>query len=182
MLVGTGNLVDGCVTHPKIANNAVEAINILDGTITPAKLAYNVDNLVAYNQTQASRDLAASGDGLVQTLVLSNANANYDRLFCFASGYSKLTSPSGTHVYARIKLHNGAGVIGNEFVTHIINSGATSHTAHITFCVPMVLIAGTHYTKGTGFTLGVHASNAGSAGGGQVVYCNNLIVEGRVLV
>lgn len=125
--------------------------------------------LAGYNVTPIARTTV----GALQAVVLSDAQTSYDQLLVLVTGDLEAASQNIT----TLNLHNGTAEIGTA-VTLI--TGPTATTARVSWAYAYVLVAGTHYTKATGFTLSgyVHATNAGLSGAG--IKSNNMIVVGCV--
>ena len=127
--------------------------SIEDADITDCRISKRATVIehVGYSQTQASVGLTAgAGFSDILTVAITNAQATYSKLIATADGYT--SQPTTSQADMVITKDNVA--VGST--TQIINGN--TGTDQNAYALTRVLLAGTDYTRGTGFTLKLRAS------------------------
>ena len=131
--------------------------------ISPLVALNNILTILAKNQTRVNTDSATFAT--LHTYTLTNAQADYDFIKVEFVGAAN-TSSTNKGV---IGVFNGNTQISGD--STIVNETTVNFSIGVSGLIPIsgfvILVAGTDYTKGTGFTINIKGiGNGGSAGNG----------------
>lgn len=135
---------------------ASESTSIADADITDARciLAEKQERLLQYNDTQAT---TSTTDSNMQSITITNAEASYPYLAVMACGEFASSASTSTST-SEIIFYDGSTQLGNSVKCGNSNNQYVD-AVYGGWTIKEVLVAGTDYTRGTGFTLTTRTAN-----------------------
>jgi len=134
------------------------ATSIADASITDVRVLLEENRLVVLHSSNTAESSSSAGTTLMAFTVTAE-QAKYPRLLVTYSGEYEYSNNTGS-----AKVYVDTTEVGSA-----VNFGAVNNSGLVTgyhsVVLDFMLIAGTHYTRGTGFTLSVlHKTNGAYAG------------------